>query len=50
MKNAGVKREDVEIGGKFGYDFYSDPGVEGSHKERKQDYSPKFMRPRSSNR
>jgi aryl-alcohol dehydrogenase-like predicted oxidoreductase len=44
MKNAGVKREQVEIGGKFGYDFYSDPGVEGSHKERKQDFSPKFMR------
>src|SRR2546421_2384798 len=37
-------RDRVEIGGKFGYDFYSDPGEAGSHKERKQDFSPKFMR------
>jgi aryl-alcohol dehydrogenase-like predicted oxidoreductase len=34
----------LEIGGKFGYDFYSDPGTPGSHKERKQDFSPKFLR------
>jgi aryl-alcohol dehydrogenase-like predicted oxidoreductase len=39
-----VPRDRVEIGGKFGYDFYSDPGQPGSHKERKQDFSPKFMR------
>jgi aryl-alcohol dehydrogenase-like predicted oxidoreductase len=39
-----VPRESVQIGGKFGYDFYSDPGTPGSHKERKQDFSPKFMR------
>ena len=39
-----VPRERVEIGGKFGYDFYSDPGSPGSHRERKQDFSPKFMR------
>ena len=34
----------VEIGSKFGYDFYSDPGTPGSHRERKQDFSPTFMR------
>jgi aryl-alcohol dehydrogenase-like predicted oxidoreductase len=39
-----VPRDRVEIGGKFGYDFYSDPGTPGSHKERKQDFSPKFLR------
>lgn len=39
-----VDRDRVEIGGKFGYDFYSDPGEPGSHKERKQDFSPKFLR------
>jgi aryl-alcohol dehydrogenase-like predicted oxidoreductase len=37
-------RDQIEIGGKFGYDFYSDPGTPGSHRERKQDFSPKFMR------
>jgi aryl-alcohol dehydrogenase-like predicted oxidoreductase len=37
-------RHTVEVGSKFGYDFYSDPGVPGSHAERKQDFSPKFMR------
>ena len=44
MKSAGVDRSKIEIGGKFGYDFYSDPGQPGSHSERKQDFSPKFMR------
>lgn len=44
MKTAKIDRSKVEIGGKFGYDFYSDPGVPGSHSERKQDFSPKFMR------
>jgi aryl-alcohol dehydrogenase-like predicted oxidoreductase len=39
-----VGRENIEIGGKFGYDFYSDPGEAGSHRERKQDFSPKFLR------
>jgi aryl-alcohol dehydrogenase-like predicted oxidoreductase len=39
-----VPRDRVEIGGKFGYDFYSDPGEAGSHRERKQDFSPKFLR------
>jgi aryl-alcohol dehydrogenase-like predicted oxidoreductase len=44
MKTAKVDRSRVEIGGKFGYDFYSDPGVPGGHSERKQDFSPKFIR------
>ena len=39
-----IGRDKIEIGGKFGYDFYSDPGVPGSHSERKQDFSPKFLR------
>lgn len=44
MKSAKIDRSKVQIGGKFGYDFYSDPGVPGSHTERKQDFSPKFVR------
>ena len=44
MKSARVDRSRVEIGGKFGYDFYSDPGEAGSHRERKQDFSPAFLR------
>ncbi len=39
-----VRRDSVEIGSKFGYDFYSDPGEAGSHRERRQDFSPQFMR------
>ena len=39
-----VGRDNIEIGGKFGYDFYTDPGDVGSHRERKQDFSPKFLR------
>jgi aryl-alcohol dehydrogenase-like predicted oxidoreductase len=44
MKDARVERSSIEIGGKFGYDFYSDPGEAGSHRERKQDFSPSFLR------
>jgi aryl-alcohol dehydrogenase-like predicted oxidoreductase len=44
MKDAKIDRSKIEIGGKFGYDFYSDPGEPGSHRERKQDFSPQFMR------
>src|SRR4051812_11820965 len=44
IKESGIARDKIEIGGKCGYDFYSDPGEVGSHKERKQDFSPKFMR------
>jgi aryl-alcohol dehydrogenase-like predicted oxidoreductase len=40
----GQDRGRVEIGSKFGYDWYNDPGEEGSHRERKQDFSPQFMR------
>ena len=38
------QRDKIEVGGKFGYDFYNDPGVPGGHAERKQDFSPKFLR------
>ncbi|HYO07833.1 MAG TPA: aldo/keto reductase [Tepidisphaeraceae bacterium] len=44
LKEGGVARDKIEIGGKFGYDFYTDPGTPGSHKERKQDFSPEFVR------
>src|SRR5580658_5477161 len=39
-----VPRDRIQIGGKFAYDFYSDPGEAGSHRERKQDFSPRFLR------
>jgi aryl-alcohol dehydrogenase-like predicted oxidoreductase len=39
-----VGRDKVQIGSKFGYDFYSDPGEAGSYHERKQDFSPQFLR------
>ncbi len=38
------QQERIQIGGKFGYDWHRDPGEEGSHRERKQDFSPGFMR------
>src|SRR5437762_5927132 len=44
LKDAKVDRSKIEIGGKVGYDFYSDPGEAGSHRERKQDFSPQFLR------
>src|SRR5437016_7835229 len=44
LKESGIARDKIEIGGKFGYDFYSDPGEAGSHRERKQDFSPAFLR------
>lgn len=37
-------RDKLVISTKFGYDFYSDPGEEGGHRERKQDFSAKFIR------
>ena len=37
-------REKLVISTKFGYDFYSDPGEEGGHRERKQDFSGAFIR------
>ena len=44
LKAAKVDRSKIEIGGKFGYDWHTDPGEPGSHRERKQDFSPTFMR------
>src|SRR5205085_4141241 len=44
LKESGIPRDTLQIGSKFGYDFYSDPGEAGSHRERKQDFSPTFMR------
>ncbi len=44
LVNKNIARDRVQIGGKFGYDFYNDPGVAGSHKERRQDFSPTFLR------
>lgn len=38
-----LPRDSIEIGSKFGYDFYNDPGSVGSHRERKQDFSPRFL-------
>jgi aryl-alcohol dehydrogenase-like predicted oxidoreductase len=42
LKYAG--RDKIVLSTKFGYDFYTDPGTPGSHKERKQDFSEKFIR------
>ena len=39
-----LPRSSVQVGSKFGYDFYTDPGTPGSHRERKQDFSPAFLR------
>jgi len=36
-------RANIVLSTKFGYDFYSDPGTAGSHRERKQDFSPSFL-------
>lgn len=37
-------RDQLVISTKFGYDFYTDPGEEGGHRERKQDFSPEAVR------
>jgi aryl-alcohol dehydrogenase-like predicted oxidoreductase len=44
LKQSGLRRDQIEIGSKFGYDFYSDSGETGSHRERRQDFSPTFLR------
>src|SRR5688572_16765679 len=44
LKNAKIDCSRIEIGAKFGYDWHSDPGEAGSHRERKQDFSPAFLR------
>ncbi len=36
-------RDNLVISTKFGYDFYSDPGEQGGHRERRQDFSAKFL-------
>jgi len=41
---ADVGRDNIVLSTKFGYDFYSDSGEEGSHRERKQDFSAKAIR------
>ncbi len=37
-------RDNLVISTKYGYDFYGDPGEEGGHRERKQDFSARFVR------
>jgi len=37
-------RDKLVVSTKFGYDFYSDPGQEGGHRERRQDFSGAFVR------
>ena len=42
IKYAG--RDNLVISTKFGYNFYQDPGEQGGHRERKQDFSAQFLR------
>jgi aryl-alcohol dehydrogenase-like predicted oxidoreductase len=44
LRSGHVRRDQVEIGSKFGYDFYNDPGEKGSHRERRQDFTSGYMR------
>src|SRR5690625_4826856 len=37
-------RDNLVISTKFGYDYYTEPCEEGGHRERKQDFSPEFIR------
>ena len=37
-------RENLVVSTKFGYDFYGDPGEQGGHRERRQDFTPTFLR------
>ncbi len=39
-----VGRDNLVISTKFGYDIQTDPGEEGSHRERKQDFTARFVR------
>jgi len=41
LRHAG--RDKIILSTKFGYDFYNDPGKPGSHMERRQDFSEKFI-------
>ncbi len=36
-------RDNVVVSTKFGYDFYKDPGKEGGHRERPQNFTPEFL-------
>ncbi len=37
-------RDNIVLSTKFGYNLFQDPGEEGSHRERKQDFSPAHIR------
>jgi len=37
-------RESLVLATKFGYDLPEDPGTQGGHRERKQNFSPEFVR------
>lgn len=37
-------RDNLVISTKFGYDFHADPGEEGGHRERRQNFDPAFLR------
>ena len=37
-------RDNIVLSTKFGYDLVTDPGEEGSHRERKQNFSPENLR------
>lgn len=39
-----IGRDKLVVSTKFGYNLEADPGEEGSHRERKQDFSPAFLR------
>ncbi len=38
------RRDEIVIATKFGYDFYSHPGVQPGQRERPHDWSPQFVR------
>lgn len=38
------RRDDIVIASKFGYDFYTHPGVQPGQRERPQNWSPAFIR------
>lgn len=40
----GSRRNDIVIATKFGYDFYSHPGVQPGQRERPHDWSPPFVK------
>lgn len=40
----GSRRDEIVIATKFGYDFYTYPGLQPGQRERPQDWSPAFLR------